>query len=237
MLKIFIPVYNEEKIIYRNLMKIYVTFIDLFFHNDFFIYIINDGSIDSTEHIVEILRLDLRVKNIIQIKYDNPTVRENLVQSMAEYSNSNDLVLFMDVDLSTDMSVIPQLLEEIENGYDIIIGSRYIKGSRLKRNLFRFIISKLFNLFIRIYFGSKIKDHECGFKLFKAKVIKDLVEEMGWNLQRRAFWDSEMLVRAQKKGYSIKEIPIIWTEGYKSYISLNKEKSMILYALKLRFRM
>ena len=60
---------------------------------------------------------------------------------------------------------------------------------------------------------------------------------MGWNLQRRAFWDSEMLIRAQQKGYRIKEVPVIWVEGPKSYISIQKEKSMVSYILLLKFRL
>jgi hypothetical protein len=60
---------------------------------------------------------------------------------------------------------------------------------------------------------------------------------MGWNLQRRAFWDSEMLIRAQQEGYRIKEVPVNWVEGPKSYISIKKEKFMISYILLLKFRL
>jgi len=90
---------------------------------------------------------------------------------------------------------------------------------------------------LNIYFFSRVRDHECGFKLFKYEVIRDLIKDMGWNLQRRAFWDSEMLIRAQQKGYRIKEVPVIWVEGPKSYISIKKEKSMIIYILRLKFRL
>src|SRR3989344_5304017 len=114
---------------------------------------------------------------------------------------------------------------------------RYSKGAKIKRKLDRRIISFLFNLSVRIYFNSKIRDHECGFKFFKAKILKDLVKEMGINYERKMFWDSEMLVRAQRNKLKILEIPVAWVEGPKSALTFKKELPMIKYALKLRFRL
>ncbi len=232
MIKIFIPVYNEERFIKSNLKYMLNRFLNLLY-DDFIIYIVNDGSIDKTGDIID----SMNFKNLIHLRCKGPTVRENLAKMILKHAENNDLIFFMDADLSTDMSAIPQLFKTIKQGYDIAIGSRYIKGSRLSRTPYRFIVSKIFNLFLRIYFSSKINDHECGFKLFKANIIKDLIKDMGWNLQRRAFWDSEMLIRAQRKKYKIREIPVIWREGPKSYISIKKEKSMATYILFLKFRL
>jgi len=232
MIKIFIPIYNEEKFIGPNLKEISKE-LSKIFNEKFIIYLVNDGSTDKTGEIIDSLKL----KNAIQLRCKGPTVRENLAKMLSRHSNNEDLLLFMDSDLSTDMAAIPYLFNEVKNNFDIVIGSRYVKGSKIKRTPYRFMISKLFNFFLRFYFNSKINDHECGFKLFKAKVVKDLVNEMGWNLHRRAFWDSEMLIRAQKKGYSIKEIPVKWVEGPKTYISVKKERTMIPYILSLKFRL
>jgi len=232
MIKVFIPAFNEEKFIGTNLKYIFFKFSKLI-KEDFVIYLINDGSTDRTGEIVD----SLNIKNLIHIRCKGPTVRENLAKMLFKYGNDDDILLFMDADLSTDIATIPQLLNEINKDYDIVIGSRYVKGSKLKRIPYRYIVSKLFNLFLKFYFGSKIKDHECGFKLFKAKIIKEIIREMGWNLQRRAFWDSEMLIRAQQKNYSIKEVPVIWVEGPKSYISIKKEKSMIPYIFMLKIKL
>lgn len=232
MIKIFIPAYNEEAFIEKNLRYMYKRFTDLL-KEEFILYLVNDGSTDRTGEIIDSLNL----KNLIHLRCKGPTVRENLAKMIFKHGNDGDLIFFMDADLSTNMSAIPQLLAAINNGYDIAIGSRYIKGSRLMRTPYRFFISKVFNLFLRFYFFSRINDHECGFKLFKASVIKDIIKDLGTNLLRRAFWDSEMLIRAQQKKYKIKEVPVSWVEGPKSYISVNKEKSMVPYILFLKFKL
>ncbi len=232
MLKIFIPVYNEEDHIKKNLSYIYSTFRDLL-KIKFKIYIVNDGSTDNTTEIIDSFKCD----NIIHLRLKGPTVRENLAKSFIDYGEKGDLLFFMDSDLSTEMRAILKLIHEIERGYDVVIGSRYVKGSKLKRTPYRFVVSKIFNMILRVLFCSKIKDHECGFKIFRAEVLKDIAGDMGWNLDRRAFWDSEFLIRAQKKNFKIKEIPVNWVEGPKSYISISKEKSMIPYIIRLKFRM
>lgn len=232
MIKIFIPVYNEEESIEQNLLYMVPKFSKLL-TNDFKIYVVNDGSTDRTGDILDSIRLD----SVIHLKCNGPSVRENLAKMFVKHGNEGDLIFFMDADLSTDMSSLPQLIAEVKRGYDIVIGSRYQKGAKLNRTPYRFIVSKIFNIFLNLYFGSLVKDHECGFKLFKYEIIRDLVKEMDWNLQRRAFWDSEMLIRAQGEGYRIKEVPVIWREGPKSYISIKKEKSMVGYILLLKFRL
>ena len=157
---------------------------------------------------------------------------------MVKYSNKRDIIGFMDVDRSTGEEALRLAVDSLkENKYDIVIGSRYVAGSKIKRKADRLIISKLFNTFVRIYYNSKIKDHECGFKFFKAEILKDLVNEMGINYKRKMFWDSEMLIRAQKKKLRIREIPINWIEGTKSALSFKKELPMLKYMIELKFRL
>ncbi len=232
MIKIFIPTYNEEMDIKSNLEYMYKKFVTLL-NAQFIIYLVDDGSTDKTGEIINSLTLE----NLIHLRCNGPTVRENLAKMIFEYGEDEDLIFFMDADLSTNIAALPHLFKAINDGYDIAIGSRYVKGSKLSRTPYRFIVSKIFNLFLKIYFGSKVNDHECGFKLFKASVIKELIVDLGWNLKRRAFWDSEMLIRAQRKKYKIKEIPVIWVEGPKSYISVKKERTMVPYILSLKFRL
>jgi glycosyltransferase involved in cell wall biosynthesis len=232
MIKIFIPVYNEERFIEANLRYMVPRFSKLL-TEEHQIYVVNDGSIDKTSEILD----SISFGNIIHLKCNGPSVRENLARMFVEHGKKGDLIFFMDADLSTEMSSLPQLIRYVNLGFDIVIGSRYQKGAKLNRTPYRFFVSKIFNTFLNIYFGSQIKDHECGFKLFRYEIIKDLVADLGWNLERRAFWDSEMLIRAQQKGYRIKEVPVTWVEGPKSYISIKKEKSMIRYILLLKFRL
>lgn len=98
----------------------------------------------------------------------------------------------------------------------------------------RKVISFCFNNCIRLFFGSKIRDHECGFKIFKTSSLKKIVEKTGIdNKDRKMFWDSEMWIYAQDLKLKVLEIPITWTEGKKSALRFKTELSMIKYALKL----
>ena len=72
-----------------------------------------------------------------------------------------DFYIFMDADLATDLSALPVLIKELENGYNLIIGSRFMKGSSVKRPLVRKITSKVFSILTRLVFGLKIKDYPC----------------------------------------------------------------------------
>ncbi len=142
----------------------------------------------------------------------------------------------MDMDLSVDPIYARRLFKEITNGADISTGSRYVKGSYIKRTITRKIISYFYNLFMKFYFNSHIHDHQCGFKAFRRDVILDLIADMGYDSKfiRGWFWDAELLIRAQKKSYKVVEFPVRWMHGQKSEFNLKRELRMVPYMLKLR---
>jgi len=120
-----------------------------------------------------------------------------------------DAYVFMDVDLSTDLSFLSPLLAAVEEGFDVVTGSRYCPGARVSRPLLREIVSAAYNGLVRWMFGDGISDHQCGFKAFSSDAVRDLLPlttEPTW------FWDTEVLVLAQKLGYAVAEIPVVWTE-------------------------
>jgi hypothetical protein len=90
---------------------------------------------------------------------------------------------------------------------------------------------------MKIYFHSKIKDHQCGFKAFKKEKLLQLLDEMGYEKTRGWFWDVELLVRAQRKGYSIDEFPVEWKEGKLSSFNIQRELRMLPYVLKLKWKL
>jgi len=228
---LFIPIYNEEKTIENNVIKLLNMLNKL--NLDFELFIIDDGSKDRTGSIIK--RLSGLYKDINYLRYENgPSRRENLSKSF-EMSNG-EIISFMDADLSTSLDNYPKLIKEIEDGADISTGCRNHKDSVVKREFSRKIISFLFNKFIKIYFGSKVLDHQCGFKAFKRDIILNLVNELGYDkhFKRKFFWDTELLLRAQKKNYSIKEIPIEYKETRKSGFNFFEELTMLLYIIKLK---
>lgn len=92
----------------------------------------------------------------------------------------------------------------------------------------------MYNICIRFLFRTHIHDHLCGFKAFKKDVILKLVDEMGYDksLTRGIFWDTELLIRARRHGYKIKEIPIWWSERKKSALYFKRELKTIGYIFK-----
>jgi len=232
MISLFVPCYNEEKRLEHNILKIYAAFLE--FHTPFELIIVDDGSIDTTGKIAKNL---IKKYNEIHYQYFNngPSRRENLAKAFR--TAHGDIIVFMDLDLSVDLSYLPILLESIKT-YDIAIGSRY-KGKHAQRTFFRRVVSIFYNLFMRFYFGSNIEDHQCGFKAFKTEKLFLLLNKLGYDstFKRGWFWDAELLFYAQKSGYSINEFPVGWHEGKQSTFDLKRELKMLPYILRLRWRL
>src|SRR3989338_3302329 len=144
MLSVFIPCYNEEQRLEKNILLIYHAL--LLLKKPFELLIVDDGSTDATVQIAQ--ALSAKHKEIKHLYFSNgPSRRENL--SKAFYSAKGDIIAFMDLDLSADIASFPRLVASIEQGNDIAIGSRY-KGVRAKREFGRKIISVLYKLFMRL---------------------------------------------------------------------------------------
>lgn len=231
---IFIPIFNEEKIIARDIKAI--DYIIRKIPVNYEIFIVNDTSTDKTKEIVRKIKCTNR--NVVLLNYKiGPTRRENLAQSFKKANG--DIIIFIDVDLITSLRFVPDLIDHIILSYDIVTGSRYATGSKLKRKPFRLIISLLYNMIIRFIFRTGIRDHMCGFKAFKKDVILKLVEEMGYDksLTRGIFWDTELLIRAKNHGYKIKEIPIWWNERHKTALHFKRELRAIAYIAKIMHKL
>ena len=121
-----------------------------------------------------------------------------------------DMVCYMDVDLSTDLSAVAPMVKALEEGYDLAVGSRLAKGARVyRRTLKREVISRSYNLLIKSMFFSRFSDAQCGFKGLTRKAAQALVphvKDTGW------FFDTELLLLAEKRGFRIKDIPVTWTD-------------------------
>ncbi|MCF7708893.1 MAG: glycosyltransferase, partial [Verrucomicrobia bacterium] len=129
-----------------------------------------------------------------------------------------DVVSYMDVDLSANLAVYPALVGAVlEGGADIAIGSRLSERSRTRRGMRREVVSRGYNLLLRGLCGIEVRDAQCGFKAVKAEVFRRLeaeVKDDGW------FFDTELLVRAQRAGCRIAELPVEWKEDKRSKVKV-----------------
>ena len=203
MISIVFPAYNEAERI-EKAIKETEKFLKKI-NYDYEIIVAEDGSTDGTDKIVQEL-----VNDKIRLFHSDVRLGRGKALMNAFEKAKGEIVVSMDVDLATNIKHLKELIEAIENGYDIAIGSRLIEGSKAKRSFERLLYSKVYNFLVRALLKSKIKDHQCGFKAFKKDIVVKLGKEAKDN---HWFWDTEILVLAQRKGYKIKEIPVEWTEG------------------------
>ena len=200
-----IPVYNDrvslEIAIPRSIEMLGTI------SNDFEIIVAEDGSNDgSAEFVQEYATRDVRVR---LLHSDNRLGRGKAL-NRAILDAKGTIVCYYDVDLATDMSHLPELITTIRNGAAISTGSRLMPDSDIVRTNGREIASRSYNFLVRLFLGSRVLDHQCGFKGFNKAIITPIlptIKSDHW------FWDTEMLVRAQRKGYTVAEFPVHWRAG------------------------
>jgi glycosyltransferase AglD len=233
MLRMYVPIYNEEYRLRDNIGLIIEALSRL--GRDYRLILVDDFSADKSLEILKAVASNDR-HIIVRTFANGPSRRENLAQAMLD-CDDDDIICFMDVDLSSDLSHLPELLRYVESGYDVAIGSRYME-KKPKRRIGRLLISYTYNLIIRALFSSKVRDHQCGFKAFRGKVLKKLAAQAGYDssLSRGWFWDAEILIQAQKEGYKIKEFGVAWSEGETSSFTLMREMRIVVYMLNFRLR-
>lgn len=226
MLSIIIPVYNEAKILAGSIAKLSSTMNAI--GRDYEIIIVEDGSTDGTAEVA----MRLSSKNV-RVLSSTKRVGRGISLSNAISAARGDIVIYMDVDLATNLAYIPRLIEKIEDGAEIATGSRLLRDSKVVgRSFIRSFFSIGYNLLLRLLFGSKIKDHQCGFKAFRKSSIEPMLAEIG---DAHWFWDSELLIKAQRKGLKVSEIPVEWTDRKESSVRLYFDVLyMGLAALRLR---
>ena len=125
----------------------------------------------------------------------------------------------MDLDLSTDLKHLPNLLSALQKGYDIAIGSRLAKGANVEgRTILREFTSRTLNFFfIQMWFHTHFTDAQCGFKAVTRQVVDELIPKIKDN---DWFFDGELLIVGEKSGYKIYEEPVHWIDNPGSTVRL-----------------
>jgi dolichyl-phosphate beta-glucosyltransferase len=232
-LSVVIPAYNEERRITKTLVEI-----DSYLKkqpNDYEIIVVNDGSKDLTAETVKRMSSIIANLKLIDNKINQgkgAVVRQGMLEGKGEYR------LFTDADNSTSIEQIEKMWPEFEKGYDIVIGSRDVKGAVLdppQPFLRQMILGEGFKFLRKILVGLwEIQDTQCGFKCFKKEVVEKVFPKC--KINRFAF-DPEILVIAKKMGYKIKEIPVYWKNDPESKVKPKWIVNMAIDLLKIRFNL
>lgn len=208
---IVIPVLNEEERLPRGIVILHNFLRQEMTENPWRIVIADNGSTDRTRAVSEML-----VQRYPGVAYMYIPQRGRGRALRAAWMESNaDIVSYMDVDISTSLTHFPRLVRAIERGYDVAIGSRHVKGSRVQRSLQRDVLSKGYNLMIRTMFLVQFKDAQCGYKVLSRRAARSLVPMVKDN---HWFFDTELLIIASKWDYKIREVPVEWVEDSNSTV-------------------
>lgn len=226
---VVLPAHNEA----GNLKRAIKETEDFLFKicQDFEIIIAEDGSTDGTD---DIARGIANSNHRVRWMHHDERLGRGRALSDAFRESEGSILVYMDVDLSTDIRFLETLMRTIIDGYDIAIGSRAHPESRVRRSLKRTITSLMYNSMVRLVLGSYIRDHQCGFKAFKRNSFFDIINEV---YDDHWFWDTEILVLATRKGLNVKEVPIVWRESNKSTVIFFKDIiNMVFKIFKLWWR-
>jgi len=211
---VVVPVYNEEGDLERSITVLRQFLLDNVDY-DWRIVIADNASQDRTLEIAKELA-ERYPDQVTWIHLDQKGRGRALRKAWTE--SDADIVSYMDVDLSTDLSAFPLLIDSlIDSEYDVAIGSRLKKGAQVQRRLKREIISRIYNLIIKLMFCNKFSDAQCGFKAVTRRVVRDivpLIKDQAW------FFDSELLLLAERMGYKIFEVPVKWTDDPDSRVNI-----------------
>jgi hypothetical protein len=213
---VVLPAYNEVEYLQPAVEKTIQTLNQ--FTQSYEVIIAEDGSTDGTAERAE--ELAQKIDEVRHIHREKRLGRGTALNNAFKQSKGGVLV-YMDLDLATDLKYLKPLVEAITvEGYDFSTGSRMMSESKAKRTLSRSISSKTYNFLVRHMLGSKLRDHQCGFKAFKREPLMSLLEKVE---ATHWFWDTEIMVRAYRQGYRIKEIPVEWKSGRGTKVNLFKD--------------
>lgn len=227
-LSIIIPAYNEAERIPETLLDVDRRLEHAEYSYE--ILVVNDGSKDNTAEIVKSMAKVVRNLKLIDLK-DNAgkggAVRQGMLLA------SGKIRLFTDADNSTSIDQFGTMMPFFKEGYDIVIGSRAVKGAKLDpaEPIYKQIPGKLGNLFIQALLLPGIWDTQCGFKAFTdeaAEKIFNISKITGWG------FDVEALSLAKRRGYIIKEIPVYWKNDTRSHVGMSAYLKVFAETIKIR---
>ncbi|MFF3092083.1 glycosyltransferase [Streptomyces cyaneofuscatus] len=212
-LDVVVPVYNEEKDLRPCVLRLH-DHLSRTFPYAFRITVADNASTDATPAVAARLAAELRGVRYVRLEEKG---RGRALRTV--WSDSDAPVLaYMDVDLSTDLNALLPLVAPLISGHsDLAIGSRLARSARVVRGSKREFISRAYNLILRSSLAAGFSDAQCGFKAIRSEVAERLlpmVEDSGW------FFDTELLVLAERAGLRIHEVPVDWIDDPDSTVHI-----------------
>ena len=230
-----IPVFNEQERIAKTLYSVKDYLSQQSYSSD--VMIIDDGSNDLTSEVVRVVDIYSE-----EVKEQNSGVLVENVKNVGKgYSIAKgllmakgDIIAFTDADCSTPIEEIERLISKINEGYDVVIGSRNLKASNvIDRPALRAVLSKGFNVVAGTLGLMNVSDSQCGFKAYRREVARDVAQ------RQKTYgycFDVEHIHMAKKLGYKVAEVPVSWKHDDGSTLSLlNDSLIMFLDLLKIRW--
>src|ERR1700677_59113 len=213
LVEVAVPVYNEEKVLARSVRQLHSYLMDnLPFR--FVITIAENASTDGTFAIAQQLCAELAGVRAVHLDRKG----RGLALRHVWGSSDADIVAYMDADLSTGLDAFFPLIAPLLSGHsDLAIGSRLAHGATVVRSGKREIISRAYNLLLRTVLSARFADAQCGFKAGRTEVIRALLPDVRDNAW---FFDTELLILAQRRGLRIYQVPVAWTEDPDSKVDI-----------------
>jgi len=212
---VVIPVLNEAHVLARSVETVR-AFLAERVTWAWRVVIVDNGSVDGTDKVGRRLAEAHADVQFVQLPLHGRgrALRHAWTQSDA------DILCYMDVDLSTELAALPKIVDGVlRDGFDLGTGSRLLPRSRTTRSFKRETISRIYNLIVKTLLRSSFSDAQCGFKVVARHVVQDVVpriEDESW------FFDTELLVRAERLGYRIMDLPVEWREDDDSRVKIAK---------------
>lgn len=202
---VVLPVKNEALVLEESVNQLREFLERLPTLGDWQICIADNGSTDETRSIADRLAsADSRVR-VMHL----PEPGRGRALAQVWNAATEDILCYMDIDLSVDLRGLPYMLGEIRRGADVVYGSRFMPASVVERSLLREVLSRGYIFLAHVVLGLKASDAQCGFKAIRRSSWQTLASEVRhptW------FFDTEILARAERRGMNVKGIPVNWVE-------------------------